>query len=250
MIDFGIIVEAAHDLYNKTGVNLSFVYDSYDRNLLKIGIAHTLQLVGACLIGSLVVGLIAAALCESRIGFVRRCARAYAEFFRNTPPLVQLFTLFFALSPLIPAALTEGRLAPFVSPFAWTVMTLSLYTGAFNAEAFRAGADAVPRSMLEAAETMCLSRGRILRYVTFPLALRFSLPSVTNNLAELIKVTTIASTIAVPETLYSAAFVWGDRGNVTELMVFLLIFYNVLVFALALASGALERRLRIPGFGS
>ena len=82
-----------------------------------------------------------------------------------------------------------------------------------------------------------------------PLAFRISLPALNNNLVNLVKTTTLAYAIAVPEMLYVSSQIWSDELNVPEMMNVLLIGYFVLVGVLVCVMHALERALRVPGFG-
>ena len=84
--------------------------------------------------------------------------------------------------------------------------------------------------------------------VILPLAFRISLPALNNNLVNLIKTTTIAYAIAVPEMLYVANQIWSDELNVPEMMNMLLIIYVGLVGVLVCAMARWERAMRIPGY--
>jgi polar amino acid transport system permease protein len=75
------------------------------------------------------------------------------------------------------------------------------------------------------------------------------LPSLGNNLVNLVKTTNLAYAIAVPELLYVSKQIWSDAVNVREMMVFLLIAYLVLVFILVGALRWIERAIRVPGIG-
>jgi polar amino acid transport system permease protein len=106
----------------------------------------------------------------------------------------------------------------------------------------------VPRETLEAAESLGYSRLKAYAYVILPLAFRISLPALNNNLVNLIKTTTIAYAIAVPEMLYVANQIWSDESNVPEMMNVLLVTYVSLVGILVWAMGRWERALTIPGY--
>jgi IS5 family transposase len=114
---------------------------------------------------------------------------------------------------------------------------------------FRAGIEAVPKAMVEAAESLGYSRGQIFRKVVLPLAVRVTMPAMTNNLVNLVKTTTLAYAIAVPELLYMSAQVWSEQVNVPEMMVVLLICYVAIVGIINQLMQWLEARLRVPGFG-
>ena len=88
------------------------------------------------------------------------------------------------------------------------------------------------------------------RYIVLPLAFRVCLPALNNNLVNLVKTTTLAYAIAVPEMLYMANQIWSDSVNVPEMMTFLLIAYVFLVGVLVWFMHRWERAMRLPGFGT
>ena len=133
--------------------------------------------------------------------------------------------------------------------FEWAVISLSFFAGAFNIEIFRSGVEAVQKSTVEAADSLGFNRWQIYRLVVLPLAVRVCLPALNNNLVNLIKTTTQAYAIAVPETLFVASQIWSDRINVLEMMVTLLTFYLLLVGIFVWMMSRVERSLRVPGFG-
>ena|SRR5215471_2447907 len=103
-------------------------------------------------------------------------------------------------------------------------------------------------STLEAAEALGYSRLKAYLHVVLPLAFRISLPALNNNLVNLVKTTTIAYAIAVPEMLYVANQIWSDELNVAEMMNVLLVIYVSLVGVLVYGMGRWERMMRIPGY--
>ncbi len=141
-----------------------------------------------------------------------------------------------------------GLAVPIVSSFTWAAICLSLYAGAFNVEIFRAGIEAVPNETVEAAEALGYSRLQAYVHVILPLAFRISLPALNNNLVNLVKTTTIAYAIAVPEMLYVANQIWSDELNVPEMMNVLLVIYVLLVGVVVYVMGRWERAMRVPGY--
>jgi polar amino acid transport system permease protein len=94
-----------------------------------------------------------------------------------------------------------------------------------------------------------LDRWHIYCYIVLPLAVRVCLPALNNNLVNLIKTSTQAYAIAVPEALFVSSQIWSDRINVLEMMVTLFIFYMALVGVFVWIMTRFERSLAIPGFG-
>lgn len=237
-------------LYDVTGLNFSVVYDPFDRMRWIVGIKTTLLLATWSVGISLVIGVTGALLVQSRRWYVQMPLRIYVHIFRNTPPLAQLYFFYFALGPLFPDRVTEdGLRQPYFDNFFWAVVALSLLQGAFCLEIFRSGFDAVPRQLTEAANSLAI--GPIVRVfrIQLPLALRICLPALQGNVVNSIKTTSLAYAIAVPEMLYAANQIWGDRVNVMEMMLVMLVSYVVLVGVVSALMSRLERRLALPGFG-
>jgi polar amino acid transport system permease protein len=232
-------------LYDATGINLTIFYDSFDRNRFVNGFFTTLRLATSCVILSVAVGVAGAWLQGSRLQFTRKIVYWYIQFFRNTPPLVQLYFFYFGVGHLF----TGAGGVPIVTNMQWAIFALSLYAGAFNVEIFRSGIEAVPTATIEAAESLGFSRMQVYRQVVLPLALRVTMPAMTNNLVNLVKTTTLAYAIAVPELVYMSAQIWSEQVNVPEMMVVLLICYVAMVGVINQVMQWLEVRLRVPGFG-
>jgi polar amino acid transport system permease protein len=87
--------------------------------------------------------------------------------------------------------------------------------------------------------------------VVFPLSLRICLPALNNNLVNLVKTTTQAYAIAVPELLYESVSIWSDYPSAQNPTMMLLFFaYIGLVGILVMGMNSWERRMKIPGYGS
>lgn len=239
------------DLAATQGINVSVIYDAYDRQRFLYGLWTTawLSLLAGAL--SLLIGLAGAAMLGARSHLLRGMVRCYVEAFRNTPPLVQLLFFYFAIGGLLPTVRDAyGAQVPAVSNLGWAVVSFSLFSGAFNVEIFRAGLEAVPAATGEAAEALGYTRAQALRHVGLPLALRVCLPGLGNNLVNLVKTTSLAYAIAVPELLYAAAQIWSEGMNVRETMNVLLLAYIVLIAGLVWALERWERALRLPGYSA
>ena len=232
-------------LNDTTGINLTIFYDRFDRNRFISGFLMTVRLSVICIVASVVIGGIGAWIQGSRLRVARTIVHWYIQAFRNTPPLVQLYFFYFGLGSLLKAA---GG-GPLVTNVTWAIVSLSFFAGAFNVEIFRAGIEAVPRTTLEAAESLGFSRTQAYLRIVLPLAFRISLPALNNNLVNLVKTTTLAYAIAVPEMLYVSSQIWSDELNVPVMMNVLLIAYFVLVGILVYLMHRWERAIRVPGFG-
>ncbi|MGI8526661.1 MAG: ABC transporter permease subunit, partial [Pseudolabrys sp.] len=143
------------------GINLTIFYDSVDQRRFLLGLYTTIWLSAVCIVLSILIGLIGALLQGARSPTVRWGVQGFVQFFRNTPPLVQLAFFYFAVSTLLPVVADgHGGKAPLIDNVGWAVISFSLFAAAFNIEIFRSGIEAVPRSTIEAAEALGYSRVR------------------------------------------------------------------------------------------
>jgi polar amino acid transport system permease protein len=233
-------------LYATTGINLTIFYDAFDRARFASGFLMTVELSVVCIVLSVVIGVVGAWIQRSHLRVARTIVYWYIQAFRNTPPLVQLYFFYFGLGGLLKGVAGSG---PLVSNVTWAIVSLSFFAGAFNVEIFRSGIEAVPRTTLEAAESLGFSRLQTYLRIVLPLAFRITLPALNNNLVNLVKTTTLAYAIAVPEMLYVSSQIWSDELNVPVMMNVLLICYFALVGVLVYLMHRWERAIRVPGFG-
>lgn len=231
--------------------NFIWLYDEKQAGRILSGLWMTIKLSIACVLLSVVIGVLGAWAQGTPNRFLRAFVQGYIQFFRNTPPLVQLLFFYFALGQFTPSYSPDGWLeVPIISNVGWAIISLSFFAGAFNVEIFRAGIEAVPESTIEASESLGMTRTQTYTEVVFPLALRVSIPALNNNLVNLVKTTTQAYAIAVPELLYESVSVWNDfpsAQNPTMLLLF--VTYILLVGILVTGMNRWERKMRIPGYG-
>lgn len=231
------------------GIDLTIAYDEFDRTQFLWGVWTTIKLSVLSIFFSLIIGAVGAWVQGSPWRILRALVGFFIAFFRNTPPLVQLYFFFFAIGTVLRFTNDDGLQQPLVSNFGWAVISLSLFAGALNVEIFRSGIEAVPESTIEAATSLGFTRFQIYFYISLPLAIRVSLPALGTNLVNLVKTTTLAYAIAVPEILYVSAQIWSNELNVREMMNVLLITYILLVAVLVWALNRWEKSMRIPGYG-
>lgn len=231
--------------------NFVWLYDERQMERVLSGLWTTVRLSLVCLVLSVLIGILGAWAQGAKSRILRACVQGYIQFFRNTPPLIQLLFFYFALGQFTPSYSSDGWLEePMITSFGWAVIALSFFAGAFNVEIFRAGIEAVPNTTLEAAESLGMTRLQAFTEVVFPLALRTSMPALSANLVNLVKTTNQAFAIAVPELLYQSVSIWNDYPSAQKpTMLLLLVSYLTLVGMLSLAIGICERRMRIPGYG-
>lgn len=207
------------------------------RNLpmLLEGLSGTVRITAVALLAALPLGLAAATMRLSRVRAVAAGAGAYVAVFRSTPPLVQLFWAFYALPLLIGVTLT---------PFAAAAATLSLQSGAFFAEVFRGGIVSVERGQWDAARALGMTRGQLMRRVVLPQAVRRMIPAFMERVIELLKTTSLVSSIAFADLLYQAMVLSANSFRPLEVFTTAALLYFVVLFSLSVAVRRVERRLR------
>ena len=233
--------------------NFIFFHDPVQWDRLVSGFTVTVQLSIACVIFSVIIGIIGAWGQGSPNALIRRVVQGYIQFFRNTPPFVQLLFFYFALGQFTPTYAPDGGWLeqPVISNVGWAIISLSFFAGAFNVEIFRSGIEAVPESTQEAAQALGFSRLQVYTNIVFPLAFRVSLPALNNNLVNLVKTTTQALAIAVPELLYEMLGIWNDYPSALYPALTVVFFaYIGLVGILVYSMHRWEIKMRIPGYGA
>jgi len=176
----------------------------------------------------------------SEARWARVSATAFTEFFRNTPPLVQIYFLAFAL-PKIPVIGHALVLPGFIA----ATLGLVLHQGAINIEILRAGLQAVPEGQREAAAALGLGRIDQLRYVLVPQAVRICLPALGNNVISLFKNTTLVASIGVLDILGEANDIIAQILVSAELYLTIGVVYLICVAILGSLVRALERRFAL-----
>jgi len=249
-----------------------------------VGVTNTLRvalpaIVLATLLGSLIgVGRL------SRLGFFRSISRVIVETLRNIPLLLQLLMVYFALSSFLPEA-SEAfsplpgilisksgiflpawdcqtvchwhlpQVAGFGIEGGWdltpeyiaVLVSLTLYTAVFIAEIVRGGVQSVPQGQIAAARALGLSRGQVLRYIIFPLALRAIVPALTNQYLNLTKNSSLAVAVGYPDLVSVANTSLNQSGRAFECIVIVMAVYLVLSLLTAALMSLYNRRVALRG---
>ncbi|TBU74040.1 amino acid ABC transporter permease [Phytopseudomonas daroniae] len=215
-----------------------FVLSTLPAFLKAVGV--TLQVGAIAIACSLLVALLNSAILVWRVPFLRRLVGLYVEVARNTPLLIQLFFIYFAL-PVIGIRL---------SGFAAAIIAMTFLGGAYLTEVLRAGVEAVPKAQIESGLSIGLSRWQLLRHVILPQAGLLSLPALFANFIFLLKETTVVSAVAVPEILYTTKSYIALYYKTYEMLAVMTTLCVLLFLPLSLLLGVLERRLQHGQFGS
>ena len=185
---------------------------------------------------ALVLGTLLAAMRVSPIPPQRGLATVYVETLRNTPLTVVFFFIIFGLPQI-----------DFVVGFCpGAVLSVGLYTAAFVSEALRSGINAVSAGQAEAARALGLTFGQSLRAVVLPQAFRTVVPPLGNVLIAMVKNTSIAAGFSVSElSSLLPRLVNADAGDLTLVLVGVVVGYMVITLPSAAAVNRIERRVAI-----
>lgn len=217
--------------FTETFFNWSVLVSSFP--LLLSGLRVTLLLGVVSIVAGLVLGLGIALVRIYAIRPASIAAKIYIDVFRSIPILVLLIVIYYAL-PFVGL-----RLSPFMSAAA----ALTLVSGAYTAEIFRAGIEAIPRGQFEASQALGLSYRHMMSDIILPQAIRIVIPPLTNNCVNVVKDTALASVVAMPDLLKQATQAQALEANPTPLIVAALI-YIALLWPLVVLVGRLEKRYR------
>jgi polar amino acid transport system permease protein len=202
---------------------------------------HRLLLQGLWLTGLLAAvslplalggGLLVAVAYLSGVRWVQWGLLGLIDIFRAFPVIVLLILIFYGL-PFVGIRLSN---------FSAVVLALVLNNAAYYAEIFRAGLEAVPPGQTQAAQALGLRRLQAIRLVVLPQAIRRAMAPLATNSLELVKETSIAAMVALPELLRSARVGQEQTYNPTPLMAAALI-YGVILWPFARLTARLERRM-------
>ncbi len=184
-------------------------------------------------------GLLCAVVLHLRVPLLRGIVQIYIELFRNTPLLVQLFFLYFAL-PKIGLRLSPGLCGS---------LGLGLIGGAYMTETIRSGLESIPVIQSESAASLGMNPLQAFRYVILPQAAASSVPGLIANVIFLLKETSVFSTISLMDLMFTAKDLIGMYARTTECLTLLVIFYLIMLLPVSFLGSLVERRMRYAEFG-
>jgi polar amino acid transport system permease protein len=163
-------------------------------------------------------GIILAVLSTLPYVWVRWPLRIWVDTFRALPPLVLLIFIFAGL-PFLGLEIS-----------AWSAVAIGFFlnTGAYYGEILRAGIESVPRGQVEAARSTGLSAAQTMRFIVLPQAVRNVLPDLISNTLEVVKLTSIASVVALPELLFQARQAQSVTYNASPIVAAAIVYFILL----------------------
>lgn len=194
----------------------------------------TLAISGTALFFSVLLGLLVALPGLAKDRRLRWCNRVYVEVFRAIPVLVMLLWTYYGLPILLDVSLT---------PFVAGVLALALCDSAFEAEIFRAGIQSIERGQVDGADSLGLSYFQKMRFVILPQAVRRILPALGNQFVYMLKMSSLAYVLGLPELTRRANELSVTVYRPLEIYSVLVLEYLALILVVSWLVRRLERRL-------
>jgi polar amino acid transport system permease protein len=197
------------------------------------GLKVTIELAIAANVMGLVLGFVLCLLAMSRITIVRWPAQLFIEFFRCTPALLQIVWFFYCIPMMVDV---------FIDPILMGVLALGLNLTAFNAEAYRAGVQAVPKEHLDACVALGLKPWQRTLYVVLPQALRSALPVLMTNGIGSLQQSALVAIVAVADLMYVGKSLATQAYRPLETYTVVALIYFALSLPIAKLVNVIERR--------
>ena len=189
---------------------------------------------------SFAMGIFCALVRYWKIPVLHAVVRVYTEFSRNTPLLIQLFFLYFALP----------RMGIKFSSEQCGIIGLTFLGGSYMAETFRSALGTVGRVQIESGMCVGLSKRQLVQYVVLPQAATVSMPGVVANIIFLLKETSVFSAVALADLMFVAKDLIGLYYKTEEALFLLVAAYFVILLPISVLSHFVERRLRYGQYGN
>ena len=211
-LDFGVVLERWPELVRGTAATIG------------------LALAGMAL--ALVIGILGVAVLRGKNRIGHAIVRTFVEVIRNTPFLVQIFFIFFALP------LAGVRLNPTVT----AIVALGLNGGAYAIEIIRGGVEAIPTGQTEAGLALGLRPSEVFRFIILRPALRSIYPSLVSQFIMLTLTTSIATSISAYELTSVAQRIDGDTFRTFEVYFTITVIYLLVSWGMMAMFAAVSRR--------
>ncbi|HEY4254395.1 MAG TPA: amino acid ABC transporter permease [Roseomonas sp.] len=215
-----------------------FSFLTTQRHFILQGLLGTLRLAAVSLVAGTAIGLLGAAARLAGSVVPRVLGGFYVEFFRNIPVLVQIFWLYFSI-PILTGVQPNAYVA--------AAIATSLYGGAYLTEVFRSGIASIEKGQWDGARAMGFGQVAMLRHVVLPQAFRRVLPAYTNQVLEIVKTTSVASTIAYAELLYSAKLLSEQEFRPIEAYTAVGVAFILVLLPAGAVARLMERRMARHG---
>lgn len=210
------------------------------------GLFITLKVSFISIILAIIIGVLVGLMRIGPVYLLRLISITYIEIVRGTPLLVQIFIAYFFFRNLfinIKFSIAGYTIIDFSSAMFWGVLALSLFTGAYIAEIFRAGIQSIPRGQTEAARSLGMNYFKTMTYIVIPQAFRRTLPPMAGQFISLIKDSSLVSVIAITDLTKAGREVISSTYSTFEVWFTVAAMYLILTAALSFLVNKLELRM-------
>lgn len=204
--------------------------------LLLEGALVTVKITAISVGMGLLIGMFAGIARISNFWLLRAIAAVYVDFIRGTPLLVQIFLMYFAL-PMI----TGMRIDPFVA----AITACSINSGAYVAEIFRAGIEAIDKGQMEAGRSLGMTWGQTMRYIIVPQAFKQIIPPLGNEFIAMLKDSSLVSVIGFEELTRRGQLIIARTYGSLEIWLSVAFIYLMMTLTISRFVAYLERRYKI-----
>ena len=207
--------------------------------LFKNALILTLKIGWQGIAVAFVIGLVGAAVLHFKVPVLKTIITVYIELLRNTPLLVQLFFLYFALP----------KIGIQISAEMCGLLGLGLLGGAYMIETFRSGLESIDKIQTESALSLGMTKGQVFVHVILPQAFSISIPGLLANVIFLLKETSVFSTISLMDLMFTAKDLIGMYAKTVESLFLLVVFYLLMLLPVSILGTIIERRVRYAQCG-
>jgi aspartate/glutamate/glutamine transport system permease protein len=209
-------------------------YSPANLSFLMQGLWITLEVAAVSIVLSFVIGILLALLRYAKIPVLSQIIMLWVELIRNVPLLLIIFFFFFALPDAFKFKITEIQAA---------IAALTVFESAMISEIIRSGLNSIPKGHIEAARSSGLTYLQTLRFIVLPQALRRMIPPLVSQFISLLKDTSLAIIISLPEMLHNGQIIYNhSQSYVFPTLILVALIYFAINYCLSLIAGRLERR--------
>ena len=202
--------------------------------LLITGAGITIQITAISVGLGLIIGMFVGIARISNVKLLRWLAAIYIDFLRGTPLLVQIFLIYFALPVIL-----EQRVDPFIA----AITACGINSGAYIAEIFRAGIQAIDEGQMEAGRSLGMTWVQTMRYIIVPQAFKNIVPPLGNEFIALLKDSSLVSVIGFEELTRRGQLTIARTYGSLEIWISVAIIYLVMTLTISRLVAYLEKRL-------
>jgi polar amino acid transport system permease protein len=245
-----LLAMLVHLLVTSRTIEWRTVGHYFTEHSILLGVVRTLELTVLGMLIGVVLGVVLALMRLSESVLLRAAASLFLWFFRGTPLLVQIL-FWFNLASFIRRVSIGVPFGPtfaswdtntLITPFVAAILALGLNQGAYMCEIVRAGILSVEQGQIEASLTLGMTRGRAMRRVVLPQAMRIIIPPTGNHAIALLKDSSLVSVISMTELLYSAQLIYANTFQTIPLLVVVSLWYLLMTTVTSIGQYFLERR--------